>query len=196
MSIPKSRACLPEGYTAVRQIDLQKNKKEMLLVNGLAAAIAVVLAIIGALIVPILSIFEGINALGYLLRLLVFVIGMFGYVVLHEAVHGIFMKGFCPEVKPTFGLSLMYAYAGSEAFYNRRDYIIIALAPVVIWGVVLAIITPLVPQSWFWVVYFIQIMNLSGAAGDFYVTKIMLSMPSSILVQDSGTAMVIYGKAE
>ena len=37
---------LPEGYEEKSRIDLQKNKKEALLVNGIAAAIMVVMYLI------------------------------------------------------------------------------------------------------------------------------------------------------
>lgn len=49
-----------------------------------------------------------------------------------------------------------------------------------------------VPQNWFWVVYFIQIFNISGAAGDFYVTAKFSKMPDDILISDSGIGMKVY----
>lgn len=113
------------------------------------------------------------------------------YIVLHELVHGIFMKRFS-GIKPNYGFTLMYAYAGSTAYFNKKHYIIIALAPIVVWGIVLTIINCFVPASWFWVVYFIQIMNISGAAGDLYVTYKFSKMPKNILVHDSGVAMTVY----
>jgi len=68
------------------------------------------------------------------------------------------------------------------------------LAPVVFWGIVLAVINVLVPLEWFWVVYFIQIINLSGAAGDLYVTVKFSRLPSDILVQDYGVGMTVYSR--
>jgi hypothetical protein len=120
-------------------------------------------------------------------------LGYIAYIVLHELVHGIFMKHFS-GVKPKYGFTLMYAYAGSEAYFNKKSYIIIALAPVVIWGAVLGVLCAVLPQSWFWVVYLIQIGNISGAAGDFYVTFKFLKLPKDILVNDTGVAMTVYTK--
>ena len=37
-------------------------------------------------------------------------------------------------------------------------------------------LAPLVSAPWFWVVYLVQVSNLSGAAGDLYVTSLMLKM--------------------
>ena len=66
----------------------------------------------------------------------------------------------------------------------------------VIWGIVLGVLCAALPESWFWVVYFIQIANISGAAGDAYVTYKMLTLPKDILVNDTGVAMTVYVKEE
>lgn len=184
---------LPEGYGKILEIDLQKNKKLMLLVNGIALVLMLALVALGAYIVPIDTFFD--NEVWYmpLIKLAVMMGGYVAYIVLHELVHGIFMKHFS-GVKPKYGFTLMYAYAGSEAYFNKKSYIIIALAPVVIWGAVLGVLCAVLPQGWFWVVYFIQIGNLSGAAGDFYVTLKFLKLPKDILVNDTGVAMTVYAK--
>ena len=113
--------------------------------------------------------------------------------VLHEIVHGIAMK-MCGTKKVRYGFTGLYAYAGSDDYYDKKAYIFIALAPVVFWGVVLLIINLLVPIGWFWVVYFIQIINLSGAAGDLFVTAKFLRLPNDVLVKDYGVSMTVYSK--
>lgn len=69
-----------------------------------------------------------------------------------------------------------------------------ALAPVVFWGVVIAAINAFVPEGWFWVVYMIQVTNLSGAAGDLYVTVKFSRFPNDILIKDHGVGMTVYSK--
>jgi hypothetical protein len=88
----------------------------------------------------------------------------------------------------------MYAFAGSKDFYDKRGYIFIALAPVVLWGVVLAVVNFMVPVEWVWVIYFVQIVNLSGAAGDLFVTVRFSRFPKDILVQDYGVGMTVYSR--
>ena len=88
----------------------------------------------------------------------------------------------------------MYAYAGSEDYYSRGAYIFIALAPVVLFLAVFAVANLLVPLSWFWTIYLLQIINVSGAAGDIYVTCRFLRMPKDILIKDVGTSMEAYQK--
>ncbi len=55
-------------------------------------------------------------------------------------------------------------------------------------------ICAIVPDEWFWIAYIIQIANISGAAGDLYVTARFTRLPKDILVRDSGVAMEVYSK--
>ena len=177
---------LPDGYGERIKIDLQKNKTEALLVNGLALVIMLVLIVIGHLVVPV----QALLRLG-ITKLLLMVIGVLLYLVLHELTHAVCMKYYGAE-KVKFGYTGLYAYAGSDAYFGKKPYIVIALAPVVVWGVVLLILNLLAGDGWFWVVWLIQVSNLSGAAGDLYVTAKLSKMPADILIQDSGVSMTVY----
>ena len=186
---------LPEGYRESFQIDLQKNKKLALLVNGIAILIAAVMAIPALCLVPISGLFSFEQGfMMYILRFIALILGSIGYILLHELTHGIFMKRFSGQ-KPKYGFTGLYAYAGSTAYFSKIPYLIIALAPVVILGVILLVLNLLVPTEWFYVVYFIQMTNLSGAAGDLYVTARFSKLPKDILVQDTGVSMTVYEKA-
>lgn len=175
---------LPAGYDEILSIDLQKETKLALLVNGIALGIMIVMAVIGNMFVSITTLFYGWN-------LVVMVVGTVSYVVLHELVHGLCMKYFGSRTVK-YGFTGLYAYAGSQEYFGKWAYLIIALAPVVVWGIVLLILSAVVDIRYFWGVYFIQIANLSGAAGDLYVTYLFFKLPSDILVQDTGVSMVVY----
>ena len=190
----KAVETLPEGYREIYSVDLQKNKKVALLVNLLAIVIAVVLVVTMHFFVPISSLFDMQNGLGsYLIRFAALSVLMIVYMVLHELTHGIAMK-ICGTKKIKYGFTGLYAFAGSNDYYNKKAYIFIALAPIVLWGVVLAIINPFVPLEWFWVVYMLQIINLSGAAGDLYVTVKFSGFPKDILIRDYGIGMTVFSK--
>lgn len=190
----KAVETLPEGYRELYSVDLQKNKKVALLVNLLAIVIAVVLVVTMHFFVPISSLFDMQNGLGsYLIRFAALIVLMIVYMVLHELTHGIAMK-ICGTKKIKYGFTGLYAFAGSNDYYNKKAYIFIALAPIVLWGVVLAIINPFVPLEWFWVVYMLQIINLSGAAGDLYVTVKFSGFPKDILIRDYGIGMTVFSK--
>ena len=163
-------------------------------VNIIAVVITVILVVPMLFVVPISSLFsmeKGI--LNYMLRFGAFFVLIILYMVLHELVHGIAMK-ICGTKKVKYGFTGMYAFAGSNDFYDKKSYIFIALAPVVLWGIVIAVINPFVSAEWFWVVYFLQISNLSGAAGDIFVTVKFSKLPSDILVQDYGVGMKVFSE--
>ena len=135
---------LPEGYGEIFSVNLQRDKKVALVINVAAFAVMIVLAFIGALFVPIsLSITLDTVIWLYLLKLLIAAFGIFAYIVLHELTHGVAMKIFGAK-KIKYGITLLYAYAGSENdYFGKISYLVIALAPVVFWGAVLGIIIAL-----------------------------------------------------
>lgn len=196
--INSSAACfaLPDGYEEQCRIDLQKDRRLALLVNGLALAAFFIGGIIGHQFVPLhtfYSMSEGI--LLYFVRLAAAFGGTVLYVFLHEFVHGSFIKHYSGR-KAQYGFTGLYAYAGSKAYFNKKQYCVIALAPIVVWGLFLTAVLIFVPKNWFWAVYFIQLVNLSGAAGDLYVVWKFSGMRGDILIRDSGTDMTVYAPAQ
>ena len=146
---------LPDGYAGLCSIDLQKDKRLALLINGLALLIALPLVFLGNRIVPLRTLFSMDDGFGfYFLRLGMLTAGYAAYVVLHELVHGVCMKYFS-GAPVRYGFTVLYAYARSEAYFTKKRYFIIALAPVAVWGVVLLALCMLVPAPWFWTVYLI-----------------------------------------
>ena len=185
---------LPEGYNEIYTIDLQKDKKVAMFVNVFAILIAVLLAISMCFVVPISSLFSMESGMqNYVIRFVVLLVSMILYMILHELVHGIAMR-ICGTQKVKYGFNGMYAFAGSKDFYDKRSYIFIALAPVGLWGIILGVVNLFVPVEWFWVVYLIQIVNLSGAAGDLFVTVKFSRLPKDILIQDYGVGMKVFSK--
>lgn len=184
---------LPDHYISQAVIDLKKNKKQALGVNLCALIIAAVMVLVAVKFVPLKSAYAGAS-LG-MVKLGVIIAGMVAYIILHELVHGFLFWAFSGQ-KPFYGFTGLYAYAGSNAYYCRSHYIIIGLAPVVGWGLVLGVINYLVPYDWFWVVFIIQVINISGAAGDIYVFFRLLSIKGELLIKDDGTSMEIYKRNE
>lgn len=190
----KSTETLPSGYREVMTVNMQKNKKLAFGINFAAVLIMLVMAVGMHFAVPVDTFFDMVDddsVLNLFVRLIVMLLGYVAYIVLHELTHAVAMKAFGTK-KVKFGYTGLYAFAGSDDYYSKGAYIIIALAPVVVWGIVLGVLNFFVPSEWFWVVYFIQMGNVAGAAGDFYVTFKFLKMPKDILVHDSGVDMTVY----
>lgn len=185
---------LPKGYREIDSVNLKTDKKAFLIVNLLALVIAALMFVPMHFYVPVSALFDMKGGLpGYVIRFVSFIVLLILYIVLHELVHGVAMK-ICGTRKVKYGFTGMYAYAGSDDYYGKAAYIFIALAPVVLWGAVLAIVNPFVSREWFWVVYILQITNISGAAGDLYVTRRFLHFPKDILVKDCGVGMTVYSR--
>ena len=180
----KSYAALPQGYchTPAAAIDLVHNKKQFWIVNGLSVVLCVIMWVLPALWGRSLRDIVGEDPLSALLLRLGALAGIFAYIALHELTHGVVMKACGASVR--YGYKVVYAYAGSDAYFTRPAYVAIALAPVVVWGIVFAVLV------WLW-----QLVNIGGAAGDFYCTCRILRAPRDTLVQDTGTAMTFYRKS-
>ena len=188
----KAIGVLPEDYGEIYSLNLQKDKRTAIIVNLLALAIAAVMAVSMNFFVPVTSFFDMSGGIvRYFLRLAALIVLMVLYMVLHELVHGIAMK-LCGTKRVKYGFTGLYAFAGSEDYYDKKSYIFIALAPIVLWGTVLAAINFFVPTEWFWIVYMIQLINISGAAGDLFAAVKFSRMPKNILIQDSGVSMRVF----
>lgn len=182
---------LPAGYREILHIDLQKDKRLMMIVNLLSIPVFVVMIAVYGILVAVEKIPLEITAFQWGAVLVCMVV----YVIAHEGIHAVFMRRYC-TAKVKFGFTGMYAYAGSDGYYCRKHYIIIALAPVVLWGIVLTVLNIALPQACFFPVYMTQMMNLSGAAGDLYVSWRFHKLPEDILIRDSGVAMTVYSQED
>lgn len=183
---------LPDGYREICTIDLQKNKKEAVIVNVLSVIIALAMFAVMERKIPFLIWIGEITAEGRIVPALTsLVLGMIIYVVLHEFTHGIAMR--CLGGKQVrYGFTGMYAYAGSESdYFPKKHYICIALAPVLLWGIIFLILQKALAE-WEWIIWFMQTINVGGAAGDIYVSVRVAGMPSAILVRDTGVSMTVF----
>ena len=182
---------LPKNYKKIGVIDLDsKRSPEKRRVNLLAMILAVAVAMLCYRVQPFDEAVSGLMSKAWVLMALLGV--LFAYIILHEVVHGIFIR-VLTKTKPVYGMKSIYLYAGSQAYLDRRSHAIIALAPAAIFGVILLVLALMLPAEWFWLVQIVQICNIAGSAGDFYCVYRMLRMKKNVLIQDLGTGMKLYG---
>lgn len=185
---------LPEGYEMIKRIDAVNNSNDFRVINTGA------LTIIGLMLLMLIPVpFARPDFVNRHVDMLLFwallSLALALYMVLHEAVHGIFIY-LLGKQKPRFGIRLPYAYAASDLYFDKRSYLLIALAPVFLFGIALLMLNILLPRSWFWFIYIVQMMNLSGSAGDAYLACLTGKMPDAVLVRDGGTDMTFYAKKQ
>jgi hypothetical protein len=188
----KSLKNLPEGYVIVREIDALNNKQDFNRINLYA------FIVFGAMMLMLIKTPFSIPHLtdtwfDVVMFWILIGIAIVIYMVLHEVVHGIFIYLTSRE-KPSFGIKLPYAFAASSMYLDKRSYIIIALSPIVLFGILLFCLNIIVPGEWFWFIYILQMINLSGSMGDIYVSGIVLHLPPDTLAYDTGTQMRFYSK--
>jgi len=183
---------LPDGYVEVRTVDFLKNKKTMAITQIATFVAAVILVIIGNTIESF-SFPNSSNSFVNILLVFSMILLIILYIVAHELVHALFMKTFSRR-KVKFGYNGLYAFVGSEAYFNKKQFIIISIAPVVLFGIVLLLLNIFISMKFFWLIYILQVANLSGAAGDIYMMILLSRLPADILVKDEGIKIVMYSR--
>lgn len=189
---PAAYPGLPAGYDLYETLDMAADRAVFKRIAWCSLVVTAAMIVCGLLAVSLSALF----AMGWLRVLLAVgltVVGMVVYVFAHEWVHGVFIRIFTGE-PAQFGFlaGSGMAYAKSSWFFSRPAYITVALAPVIVWGVVLALLMGDVPAGYFWCLYAIQIFNISGAVGDLYVTWLVMRMPRDILIFDEGVSMKFF----
>ena len=191
------RCChiLPDDYEKIKSFSFTENKKLSYAVNGIALIVAALLVVPMLFAVPfdLLSASNEGEAVGMFIKSGVLFLLLISYILLHEGIHGIFIR-YISGKWGKFGYRSGFAYASSEAFFGKRKYVIIAAAPIVILGIVIGIANILVPSGWFWIVYIIQVVNISGAVGDAYVIYTALKLPEDCLIKDDGLEVAVFSK--
>ncbi|MGN1413859.1 MAG: DUF3267 domain-containing protein [Anaerovoracaceae bacterium] len=187
---------LPPGYILEREVKLSEDRGALKIMAVLQLVLAAVLFGLGLWHHPIREAFS-MGAVRTAAAFCFMVVGILIYFLAHEWVHGVFIRLFSGR-SAAFGFELKkgMAYAYSNAFFAKSPYVVIALAPLVVWTVLLGLLLRDVPTSWFWYLYAIQIVNVSGAVGDLYVTWLTLHMPKGTLILDNGMEMRFYVKKQ
>ena len=184
----KSTKILPNNYNLIKEVDFANDKKMFILINILALFICIIM-------LAIQTYFNGISFsldITFIKMALLTVLLCVLYIILHELVHGVFILIFTKE-KPSFGMSMGLFYTATDYYMPKVQYIIVALAPVVIWGTLLHLIYMNLSGPLFWVFYIVQMLNISGAIGDYCITIVTIRLPKDILCKDKGASMEFYG---
>lgn len=185
---------LPPGYSLEREVKLSEDRGALEILTALQLVLMAVLIFFGRWHHPVREAFS-MGAVRTAAAFCFMAVGILIYFLAHEWVHGVFIRLFTGR-SAAFGFELKkgMAYAYSNAFFAKSPYVVIALAPLVVWTVLLGLLLRDVPESWFWYLYVIQIVNVSGAVGDLYVTWLTLHMPKDVLILDNGMEMRYYVK--
>lgn len=179
---------LVEGYVA------EKRTISLLWANILSIGIIVVLLAVGIFLMHIL--WPDTQFIIPQSRLLILLILIVVGIVVHELIHGITWiiathKDFSHL---SFGIMKMSPYCHIDVPMQKRQYVVGALMPMLLLGVLPAILA-LAIGSWFWLL--IGILFITAAAGDLMIVWVIRKEPNDTLVYDhpSEGGCYVYHKA-
>ena len=98
------------------------------------------------------------------------------YMAVHELTHAVLLWAFS-RVRPTVALRIPYLAVGGRGYLNRRSFIIVALAPVVLWGIVLVMLLFTLSSQFFLPVYVVTVLNFAGSSGDYFQAYAVARLP-------------------
>jgi hypothetical protein len=186
-----ARQTPPDGYVrgGLVSLDADPKVRRTVLVAGLLWTVPAVALICGvaASLRPLTLEFDGRSGAGRL-AMLAFVVGLvlagIVAVVVHEAVHGVFLWRFT-RARPDFGYRGWYAYAGAPGWYfSRSSFLVALLAPaVLVTGAGVALYLTLPPAGAL-IALAVALFNAIGSIGDLYLCVRLLAAPRSSVVED------------
>lgn len=175
---------MDNGFRKIGVIDYQKSKYANLFIIG-----SFVLSISVGAIFIILSDSTSNNILKGQWILL----GCLCFIIIHESVHLIFMKIFSKE-RLCLSFKFPTISVGSNGKFSKRQFIIIALAPVVILGVVLALLIIFCSESYKFFLSILLILNFAGSGGDYLQVFEMRKYSMDTFFQDNSIETSVYKK--
>ena len=181
---------LPAGYQAKRTFDMAKDKQLNMVIQF--SFLFITGFLIGFALWIGLPLSTNLNPfLSFLVTVLLVLI----YMSLHELTHTLFIKIFSGSL-PSFRIRFPFLSVGSEAVFKRSEFIVIALAPVLLWGALLIILLFVIPERFFLSIFALVIVNFAGSGGDYVQAYIAFNSPAHTLFQDNGKETTLFIPAE
>ncbi len=111
----------------------------------------------------------------------------------HEAIHGFFYWLYSRQ-KPLFGLNLPYAWSAipPDVYLHRNQYIVAALAPLVIISLAGILLIQHVPLWMIPPLIAFLTFNAASAISDLYLAGWLLRKPANALISDEGLVSNLF----
>lgn len=186
---------LPDGYRQTDEINLSKNK-------GLSILLSLGAVILFIPCLMLLGWFLGwarpelttgtFTFMLDLVKLFSFFVSVVLMLLVHEAIHGFFFWVFTHS-KPVFALRPLYAYAAAPDWYiPARQYLIVALAPLLLIDIIGLLAMLAAPAGWVLILAFLVALNTAGSIGDMYIVARLVRLSSGSLAKDAGDSVSFF----
>lgn len=185
-SVTTNAAELPPGYRLHSTIDLKEDKRA-------ATAIQMTFIVTAAALIGVAILLDLPLASDWASGVIIAVTlaACVTYSALHELTHGVLL-GLLTGVRPTYAVRLPYLVTGCSAYLRKQSAIVVAVAPAVIWGVVLVVAMFTVPADALLTAYVVLTLNFAGSAGDFFQAWKISQLPRTALVRDAGKQTSVF----
>lgn len=175
-----------DEYRLTSTLDLKEDRKAALTVQaGFAVTVAVMVALVPLLDLPMGSAWPGVLVAG------VTVVACLAYMVAHELTHGLLLW-WLTGARPSFAVRLPYLVTGSQELLTRRVAVTVSLAPLVLWSLVLLSLLPVVPPELFLTWYVVLALNLAASAGDVLQAWLLSHLPRAVRIRDDGRQTTVW----
>lgn len=189
---------LPEDYYEVYSLDLSKNIRAQLILNGVALVLMIVFGWFFVSISQILTSGAWSNNLTNMLgtsNLVFILVALLLMPILHEAAHGLFFWLFTRQ-RVKFGFKFGYAYAAApEWYFPRIQYLVVAFAPFMILSIIGLALMPVMPTRLMPALLLFLSFNAGGSVGDLYISWKITNYSSMVLLNDLGDSFTIFEKS-
>ena len=203
----QATTALPMNYHRQATLDLSRNR--MAVVGAIASGIVLLLAV-GWLLVQFTNFVRPTALEALRLRdiptttpdggtsvtipIVDGVVALVLVMLIHELVHGMFYWRFAGR-RPILGIKGLgvYVAAPSEVYFPRSRYLVVGIAPLVLLTLAGLLLVIIVPVAVVRILILFVALNAAGAAGDLLMVARLLSYSRDTLMQDSGSAVIVYG---
>jgi hypothetical protein len=203
----QATTALPMNYHRQATLDLSRNR--MAVVGAIASGIVLLLAV-GWLLVQFTNFVRPTALEALRLRdiptttpdggtsvtipIVDGVVALVLVMLIHELVHGMFYWRFAGK-RPILGIKGLgvYVAAPSEVYFPRSRYLVVGIAPLVLLTLAGLLLVIIVPVAVVRILILFVALNAAGAAGDLLMVARLLSYSPDTLMQDSGSAVIVYG---
>lgn len=188
---------LPQGYMLANRLDIRENRS-LLILNLWGVALLVASWIgysrLANWIKPgsLTFSFSTSRIADVFLNIGVILLVTLVMLVVHEGLHGLCFWLFTKS-KPLFAFKGFYAYAAApEWFLPKTAYLITGLAPLLVITIFCIGLMPILPATWTPALFWMLVLNTSGAVGDLWMVLGLLRSPADVLARDRGDVLEFY----
>ncbi|MHA7283915.1 DUF3267 domain-containing protein [Arthrobacter sp. TMS2-4] len=176
---------LPSSYVMHMAVDF-KDRKFIVVIQGIFVLV-VLLAVGVALLLDVPS----ATSWGPAITIPVTLAACFVYMAVHEATHGVVLQ-LLTGVRPSYAVRFPFLTTGNHAYLTRRSAVLVALAPTLIWGIVLGLALLTLPTDYQLSAFVLLTLNFAGSAGDYLEAYVASRQQQNVLIKDDGKLMHVF----